>query len=147
ILLGNPIGSSDITIFNGHIFGGVTNLGSTYGGPGFAHGINSPSAQPLSIHVSGVTVSGCKSNGIELGVNGNATIIDSCTVQVCGGHGLSADVVSHSSAQQCGGVAIDAATALNCHGTATGGGWGVYAASTAENCSGFTVTGYDVYTS
>src|ERR1039458_9306742 len=66
IKLSRSDGNNDITIFNGHIKGGVTNNAGVYSGPGFASGIDHVSP-PLNVRVTGVSVSGCSYYGIYLG--------------------------------------------------------------------------------
>ena len=61
---------SDISIFNGHIRGGVTNDGSgVFSGSGFDSGIYSGGAPVTNIRVSGVSVVGCLNYGIFLDLN------------------------------------------------------------------------------
>jgi hypothetical protein len=165
INLNNPAGNSDITILNGHIKGGVTNSGTTYGGPGFANGISITGAQALNVHVSDVSVSGCSGNGISLSgnvVNNYSTVVEACMVQTIGMNGITASVISRSTAYTCGDEAIfcNVATdcigtstgssgsgiatytaANNCQGINTGNGWGVQALNLANNCMGQSVGG------
>ncbi len=58
----------NIEIRNGFIKGNVTLSGGTYSGSGFAHGIvylTEPT--PANVRVTGVSVSGCLTNGIDIG--------------------------------------------------------------------------------
>ena len=132
------LGVSDITILNGHIRGGVTYSFFSYTGPGFANGIYCSTTASNS-RVSGISVSGCLTNGIYLG--GNSIVVDSCTVQTIGGDGILAPSVLRSAAYECGSHAIYANNATDCHGTATGSGTGVYASFVANNCYGGSDTG------
>jgi len=108
--------TSDITIYNGHIAGGVTNNGSgVYGGPGFASGIDHNSAaNPNNVLVANVTVTGCLNNGINLGTN-ISTMVDSCLVQTVGGNGIVAGSILRSSVYLCGSNGIVAVNASDCH--------------------------------
>jgi hypothetical protein len=147
IKLARSAGNTDITIFNGHIKGGVTNNGSgTYSGPGFNFGIAYNPPSPLNVRVTGVSVSGCLNYGIYLGT-GNSTVVESCTVQNIATIGITASTVSHSTVNQCGNIAINADNASDCYGYATGSGTGV-SATTANNCYGSSGSGVglSVYT-
>jgi hypothetical protein len=148
-------GLSDLTIFNGHIRGGVTNNGSgSYSGPGFQHGIYCPGTAPFNTRVSGVSVSGCLASGILLGFI-KPTVVDSCTVRTVGGYGIAASTIKSSAASDCGndavygyavsdtvglstlGCGISAYTAENCIGSTTDSGWFGLTAQTALNCWGY----------
>jgi hypothetical protein len=155
---------NDLTILNGHIKGGVTNNGSgVYSGPGFAGGIVYSGAPQFNTHVSGVSISGCLSFGINLdNGSGNGVLVEYCTVRTVGVYGIYASVVKNSVVVDCGNVAItgdqvsdcqadsdgngngiSASTALNCNGDSFGG-TGLYA-NTAQNCYGFTISGTGLY--
>jgi hypothetical protein len=121
-------GNTDITILNGHILG-----------TGFANGIY---LGGYNVRVVGVSVSG-SAYGIILGT-ANSTVVDSCTVQSIGVYGIQASSVSHSSAYQCGGVAIIANTVDSCYGNSTGSSDGLYV-GTANNCYGYSSSGYGLY--
>jgi len=147
ILLAN--GNSGVTILNGHIVGGVMNLGGLFNGSGFAHGITYNGMMvPSNVRVSGVSVSGCMNRGIDLGL-GYQTVVESSLVNTVGNYGIIAAVVSKSAASDCGTYAITANTATECYGyTATNsmpGGIGIFAAYTAENCHGQSEGGYGMY--
>ena len=157
-------GLSDLTIFNGHIRGGVTNNGSgVYGGSGFQYGIHSAGTAPVNTRVTGVSVAGCLAHGIYLGT-GDSTVVESCTVRTMGGSGIVASTIKSSVAVDCRGTAVygdqvsdsrgectgdnggdnfglRATTALNCYGS-TGGGHGTgLDAATALNCYGYSSFG------
>ena len=151
-------GLADITIFNGHIKGGVAYLSGTYSGPGFANGIEYSGNAPVNVRVTGISVLGCLSDGINLSANAFA-LVESCIVQTVGGNGIVAANVSHSVANLCGNVgifaptvsdcyaqstgssdAISATNAHNCEAQNTGSGIGLYA-YTASNCYGSSVSG------
>jgi hypothetical protein len=129
---------SDITIFNGHIRGGVTNNGSgVYSGIGFLYGLVTDAGAPFNVRVSGVSVSGCGYYGIWL-TTGDSTLVEGCTVRTVGlnvGYGIGASTVRDSVALDCGGTGIYAHEASNCRGEATGIFGGI-ACTAAQNCSG-----------
>jgi hypothetical protein len=128
---------TNIAIYNGHISGGVTNQAGTYSGSGFGTGIDAGSSS--NVRVSGVSVSGCLFNGINL--SGDSSVVQSCVVDTVGGYGIEANSVSDSTAFNCGGYAIYASVANNCDGESTSGsGPGVYAVS-ASNCRGYNLNG------
>ena len=153
LLLGNDttgIGNADITISNGHITGGVTydsGTGMYSSGPGFVNGIsyNGYGGSPYNVRVTGVTVSGCANDGINLGTT-NSTIVESCTVNTVGVYGIVASSVSHSTAYQCGDTAITADTATDCYGYSTGGD-GLDANYAADNCYGNSSSANGIYVS
>lgn len=151
INLANPATNTDITILNGHIKGGVTNNGTTYGGPGFANGISITGnpAQSLNVHVSDISVSGCSGNAIYLTgavFNNYSTVVEACTVQTIGNDGITAGVIVHSTAYNCGNDAIFCNVATDCIGISIGfGGTGVGSYVNANNCVGInTSNGYGV---
>jgi hypothetical protein len=142
-------GNQDIAIINGHIKGGVTNNGTTFGGSGFDSGINysyyGAQNYPQNVRVNGVTVSGCFSYGIRMPLDPNnveSIIVESCAVQNCGGAGIEAQVVSRSTATHCGNYGIYANTASDCSGGSTTNGIGVLA-TIANNCHGSGGTGVE----
>ena len=153
---------SDLTIFNGHIRGGVTNNGSgVYSGSGFQHGINYSATLPVNTRVAGVSVTGCSGNGIYLGYD-DSTVVDSCVVRTVGSFGICASTIKSSMAVDCGFYAIvgtevtdsrgqctgnatgiTATTALNCYGASNGDGLD---AGTALNCYGTSTSSYGIST-
>ena len=159
---------SDLTIFNGHIRGGVTNNGSgVYSGSGFRYGIEYAGAAPVNTRLTRISVAGCLADGIDLG-NGDSTVVESCTVQTVGGSGIVASTIKGSVALDCGGSAIygyevsdsrgestgdyglNANSAQNCYGIGTGNGYVGLNATTAQNCFGENSSSYgygiDAYT-
>ncbi len=134
---------TNITIVNGFISGGVTNNGGVYGGSGFAYGILSVGSYPVNARVSGVSVSGCRYMGIGLGYNN--TVVESCTVNTVGSYGISAQMVSDSTALNCGNTGVSATTANNCSGTSSGSGDGIYATAIATGCYGYSASGTGVH--
>ena len=135
-------GNADITIFNGHITGGVTNNGAgSYLGAGFFSGIDYFGAL-RNVHVANVSVSGCGGNGIYLG--NNSTLVESCTVNTVGSSGIMASTVKSSVALDCGGSAFFGNQVSDCQGQSTGSGFGLYA-QTALNCYGTSSSGIGLY--
>ena len=138
-------GLSDLTIFNGHIRGGVTNNGSgVYAGSGFSSGIYFIGAIPVNAHVSSVSVSGCFGYGIYLGI-GDSTLVEHCTVRTVGNVGISASTIKTSVAVDCGGTAIYGDQASDCRGESVAGN-GIDTSSCALNCYGSSSSGYGVST-
>lgn len=135
---------SDCTILNGHVTGGVTNNGSgVYSGPGFGYGIYATTI--ANVHVTGVTVSGCLNDGINVG-NNFSSVVESCAVYNVGGFGIVANTVSHCAAYTCGNTAINADTATDCYGYCAGStGNGIGVNYVANNCNGVSVGGDGVY--
>ena len=85
-------GLQDITIQNGHIQGGVTNDGSgVFSGPGFGYGIYY-SGVPQNVRVSGVSVSGCRFDGTNVGAD-ESTVVENCVVRTVGGVGIWANTI------------------------------------------------------
>jgi hypothetical protein len=148
-----------IHILNGNIAGNVTIVSNSYAGAGFSYGIY-VSAGCSDVNVTGVSVSGVGFNAIDL-TTGNASLVESCTVNVASGIGIEADTVENSVALGCGSSGIIATSANNCYGTTTGSGYGVeagtaiscygsssendgiHAVGTAENCYGATASSGD----
>jgi len=124
----------DITIVNGHIRSSVTESGGVYSGSGFAIGINFSGNSPANVVVSKVSVSGVLSHGIYLG-NGNATVVEDCTVTTAGANGITASTIKTSVATDCGSSAISGDQVADCRGQSVNN-YGVYASSTALNCYG-----------
>ena len=154
--------TADITIFNGHIRGGVTNNGNNvYGGSGFIGGIFYSGNFLVNVLVSKVSVSGCLNYGIFLNT-GDSTVVEGCTAQTIGSYGIVASTVKSCGVADCGynaifgdqvsdcrgaatgiGTGISAFTALNCSGVASGSGTGLYS-FTAQNCYGESSVGYGI---
>src|SRR6516225_8066207 len=91
-------GVMNITIVNGLITSGVTNNGSgTYSGNGFGSGVYFSGPNPVNTRVSGISVLGCRYNGIYLTFND--THVESCAVRTVGSYGITAGSVFDSMAQ------------------------------------------------
>ncbi len=135
-------GLTDITILNGHIKGGVTQSDGVYSGSGFRYGIFYSGQPPANARVTGVSVSGCLSDGINLNSAGS-TVVESCTVRTVGGNGIVASTVKTSVALVCGISGIEGIQVSDCRGNSTGFGGGV-AATTALNCYGISNDGTGV---
>lgn len=133
-ILLNSAGVTNITVANGFISSGVTNNGSTFSGSGFGYGIYGASA--INTRITGVSVSGCRLDGINLG--NNSSLVESCTVNMVGGNGIMAQSVASSSAQNCEQIAIFAQTANNCSGASLASS-GIDC-SIANNCNGSTAS-------
>jgi hypothetical protein len=127
----------NITIHNGNLRGRGTNIGGSYSGPGFLHGIDSPGSS-LNVRVSGMNISGCQSRGINLGTD-HSIAVSQCTVRTVGNGGISAGVVSDSVVDDSNGSGITARAANNCIGIG-GTGTGL-SAEIANNCKGASGTG------
>jgi hypothetical protein len=137
-------GLRNLVIMNGNIEGGVTNNAGTYSGPGFGYGVIYPQVAPKNVRVSGLNVSGCSQDGINVG-NGDSTVVESCTVRTVGRFGIVATVVKNCTALECANTAIAGTTVSDCRGESIGSGHGVFAATTAQNCSGNSASGHGVY--
>jgi hypothetical protein len=110
-------GLHDIYVFNGHIAGGVTNNAGVYGGPGFVDGIYA-NGGGRNIKVSHVSVSGCLSRGIIIGVFATSSI-ESCQVDTVGSYGLWATTIRDSVASGCGDTSMVGETIVNCFCTSS----------------------------
>lgn len=131
--------SSDITIFNGHIRGGVTNNGAgAFNGPGFEYGIGYYTDPPVNVRVTGVSVSGCYRYGIIL-YYGNSTLVDACTVRTIGVYGILAATVRSSQALDCGSTAVSGEVVSDCRGESYGYGGHAVNATVAQNCYGASI--------
>ena len=135
-------GVHDISIWNGHIVGGVTYNGTSFStGPGFQTGITYTGTNPGNVLVSYVSVNGCSGTGIELGFE-YSNVVDHCTVRVAGGEGIHAGPVRDSAAYQCGSNGINSIAASGCYGATTAGARGVFT-NTAINCFGVSISGME----
>jgi hypothetical protein len=126
---------TNVTILNGSIRSGVTNDGSgVYSGSGFSYGIYRMFGG-RNVRISHISVVGCRSAGIFADYK---SIVEFCTVNTVGGTGISATIVSDSTAEDCGGTGVNADdVANNCSGSVSASnGTGVYA-RTANNCNGY----------
>jgi hypothetical protein len=122
---------SDLTIYNGHIRGGVSRGGAVFFGPGFFNGIAYTGVAPFNTRVSGVSAARIFNSGIYLGLGGTnlgSTVVESCTVRTAGGNGIVASTIKDSAATDCWVHAIASlGTVMNCHGQSIGVGYGIYA--------------------
>jgi|GEM_PF-1518051 len=121
---------SRIAISNGHIRSGTTYNGTTFtNGPGFNGGINWPSVQPTAVRVSGISIVGIKSFGIDLGSDTSSdasSIVQGCTVRIAGSIGIRANVVSDCSVVSGSTTTIEARRIANSVGArADGSGSGI----------------------
>ena len=125
---------SDVTIFNGHILGGVTNNNGVFNGPGFIWGVISLTGANLLVRE--ISVSGCQAAGILLSENGS-TMVDSCVVQRVGNTGIRATIVKNSMATACGVNGIIGGQVSDSRGEAfSSGGIGI-SSFIANNCIGY----------
>ena len=154
IYLTAPLGSSDVTILNGHIQGGVTNNAGIFSGLGFACAIiwNFSYVYPMNVSVSHISVSGCGAGtfggGIQLpganqGSAGYATVVDSCSVRTVGGVGISAETVTRCDTHECLAQGIFSGTVSDSHGetVSTNSIESGIQATTANNCYGYSSSG------
>ncbi len=144
ILLTN--GACNLSVYNGHIKGGVTNNGGVYSGPGFLYGIRPDGTAPFNTRVAGLSVSGCLMSGIHLAV-GDSTVVESCTVRTVGGDGILASVVKSSTVVECGGSAIICDQVSDC-AVRNVGGYGLWGntikSSVAMACASYAISGEQV---
>jgi len=136
-------GSRNLAILNGHVQSGVTNNAGTYGGPGFGYGIAYDSPPLVNVRVVGVSVSGCRYDGIYLGWD-DTTVVEGCTVRTVGSFGIIASTIKNSVALDCGSTGIYGQQVSDSRGECPGSSTGLYA-YTAQNCYGVSVSGYGLY--
>lgn len=115
-----------ISISNGNIRSGTTFSGGVFSnGPGFDSGINWRSLAPRSVQVSGVSITGIRSYGIDLGSD-QSSIVQACSVRIAGNIGIRAGVVTDSSVTTGATTTISAARIANSVGArADGSGTGL----------------------
>jgi hypothetical protein len=142
VLIGS--GLRNIAIQNGHIQGGVTNNGGVFSGPGFGYGIYYTVFAPQNVRVSGVSVSGCLYNGINVGF-GASTTVENCEVRTVGSWGIVANTIRGCVALDCGSTAIYGQQVSDSRGQSVGGGYGLSAATTAQNCYGSSGNSFGLY--
>jgi len=136
-------GLQDITIQNGHIRGGVTNDGSgVFSGPGFWYGIYYSGSDLQNVRVSGVSVSGCLYDGINVG-DGASTTVENCVVRTVGSYGIAANTIRGCVALDCGYSAIHGGQVSDSRGKSVGN-TGLYA-YTAQNCDGYSSSGIGLF--
>lgn len=120
-------GLKNISIANGFIQGGVTNNGGVYSGTGFSRGIYYSGNEPTSVLVSKVSISGCLSDGINLGLSdyfGASTwsAVEDCLVETVGGVGIETETVKNSIGRNCGSLGIFGHTVTGSYGDSRNGG-------------------------
>ena len=146
----------NIQIGNGHIQGNVTVSGGNYSGSGFGSGISYSGPGFANVRVTGLNVSGCLYDGINLG-QGDSVRVEWCTVRTAGNYGIVATAVSGCSATEIGYIGISGVTATDCFASAisfgvvvdsasscsgvASQGTGLTAYQNAINCSGITTSG------
>ena len=136
----------NVTILNGFISSGVTNNNGTFAGNGFGYGIYNLALPSRNVHVSGVTVTGCRYTGIFLGTAANNTLVESCIVDTAGSYGIYAGVVRDSSVFNCGGTGINADQIVNCRCDSPNASYALYGRS-VYNSVGTSTNGYGIYSS
>ena len=121
---------TNITIKNGHITG-----------PNITSGIfENSDTDPKNVRVTGVAVSNVSANGINLGADPSNSV-DHCSVLASGGIGIRAGQVSHSTAVECEGIAIEAfGNVSHSRGQSTGGS-GIDAEGNVSDSTGRSVSG------
>jgi hypothetical protein len=137
---------TNVSISNGSINSGVTYSNGVFSGSGFGEGIFGVTG--ANLRVTGVSVLGCLYGGISLA--DDSSVAQFCTAAYCGFSGIRAASVCDCVALNCGNYGIYSDVASNCRGSSFGTGTGVYAYSTAHNCSGWNTgsgAGYGVYAS
>ncbi len=114
-----------VSISNGNIRSGTTYSGGTFSnGPGFDGGINWRSLAPKSVQVSGISITGIKGYGIDLGTD-QSSIVQACSVRVAGNLGIRAGVVTDCSVTSGPATTISASRIANSVGSrADGSGTG-----------------------
>jgi hypothetical protein len=142
IEIGASVSVTNVTIFNGYVFSGVTDNGAgTYSGSGFACGI-AYLVNARNVHVHEVSVTGCLIDGIYLPINSSTTVVN-CSVNEVGSYGIFADSVTRSTASGCGADGIIADSASDCVGS--GAEAGVYGNGPLNNCYGSSLAGTGIY--
>ena len=138
-------GLRNITILNGNIQGGVTNSGSdVFSGTGFGYEIFHSGSVPQNVRVSGVSVSGCRFDGTNVGAD-ESTVVENCVVRTMGGVGIWANTIRGCVALDCGSTAIYGQQVSDSRGQSVGGGYGLSAATTAQNCYGSSGNSFGLY--
>jgi hypothetical protein len=122
----------------------VTNSGSdVLSGPGFGYEIFNSGSVPQNVRVSGVSVSGCRFDGTNVGAD-ESTVVENCVVRTVGGVGIWANTIRGCVALDCGSTAIQGRQVSESRGESVGG-YGLYAANTAQNCYGTSSSGTGLY--
>jgi len=105
----------NIVIENGFIQGGVTNDGmGGYSGCGFLTGVKSDGLAQ-NVFVRNLSVSGCREDGISLGLH-HSLIVEFSSVYTVGRFGITAGLVKECSATDCGGGGIYGLRVEDCSG-------------------------------
>jgi hypothetical protein len=129
-----PFLIDNITIRNGHIRSSTTWDVGAFTGRGFANGIYFTGTH--NALVEGITVTRVAQNGILLDNDFTNTTIRNCSVYLCGNIGLSASLVSDSSAAVCGSSGIKADNVVNSTGKNVAGSGDGIAAKDVSNSYG-----------
>ncbi|MEM9080143.1 MAG: hypothetical protein AAGC74_05560 [Verrucomicrobiota bacterium] len=136
------IDSSSVSVFNGHILSGVTYdsgaTGDQFTGSGFFNGISADSIFYENIRLQNLSVQGVDSQSIFCS-NLNSTIVESCTVTVCGSTGIRAGLVKHCMVENAGLDGILAREVSFCYATSVGAD-GIDASYNVSNSTGVTTS-------
>jgi hypothetical protein len=117
-------------IRNGGIVGGTTVAGAVFTAAGWERGVSADSGSDTT--VSEVAVRGVRTDGIFASTD--ATLVEDCSVNVCGGIGVRALSVRDTTVRAAGGTAgiltgtlKDAGQVVNCYSeNLSATGWGIY---------------------
>ena len=138
------IGHKKIRIRNGHIMGNATVTAGVFTPGGFNGGIGSPSSANRGIHISDIRVSNVGGGGISIASSSTVlSVVENCMVNVCSGTGISAYIITNSSASDCGSAAIDGGTVSGSYGASIGtdsGDHGIIG-TTVTNSTGVSASG------
>lgn len=144
----NGFPRSNITIHNGHIRGTTTVSGSVFITGGFLRGVNATTTGIANVRVSDLNVMGVAGPGISLATSTGNPLVERCTVSVCAGEGIRAELVKDCLVGAAGATAITAATAVNCSGETVGTSgtpYGIAATTIVENCRGVAIAGIGLF--
>jgi hypothetical protein len=138
----------NVVVKNGHIRGTTTFAAGVFTTGGFLDGIRVGSAFSTNLRIADVNVHGVGDDAIDLATGlAPASVVERCTVSVCGGIGIRAPMVRHCSAEVTGASAILADIASGCRGESVGvaaGDHGIAATFMAKNCRGIASAGAGV---
>ncbi|MEM9080145.1 MAG: hypothetical protein AAGC74_05570 [Verrucomicrobiota bacterium] len=134
------INASNISVSNGHILSGVTYdsgaTGDQFSGSGISNGIDTNSTNYENIRLQNLSVQGVDFGGI-LCSNLDSTLVEFCTVTVCGFTGIRAGLVKHCSVENAGAEGILAREVSFCYAISVGSD-GIDASNNAAYSTGVT---------
>ncbi len=111
-------GSKNVTVKNGRIASGYTFNGTTFTGNGFTYGIHIIENSG-NVFLNHLSVRGVQSHGMYGGPDENI-VVESCTVDVAGGQGITATLVTGSTVNLSGGIGISARQVTGCRAISQG---------------------------